>query len=296
VLACLLIDRSVFQLCSQVLSLVLFCFLCTMGCMNSSGKVMVGGSSKVTNLERLLPDPDLGWRRVIDIHPDASFGPASSTENIYPFGSHWKAAFFNDRSGNFCEVSVLVVAINIAVRATQLARSFGVVSEMEAVPNIPPSGDVVDDERKIYRALCIPDYNWKLLERLHKPRGSRQAISSSSSRRQHVGADDTSPKNPGDNPVVPIQKIQRGSGTPVVADVSEIGMNIAEQLFRLEKGQGERFPMPQDNFGWTAGSVTDGYRVMVSSPESDAYWLIPEELIMNVTTWVQQTYLTQPGF
>jgi len=94
--------------------------------------------------------------------------------------------------------------------------------------------------------------------------------------------------------MVPIQKIQRGSGPPLLADVSEIAMNIAEQLFRLEKGQEERHPVPQETFGWTAQPTTEGFKVMMSSPEKDAYWLVPEELIMNVATWVQQTYLTQP--
>jgi len=246
-------------------------------------------------LERLLPDPDLGWRRVVDVRSDAPTSSGVSHDATYPFPNNWKAAFFNDRSGNFCEVSVLVVAINIAIRASHLASVFGVVSEMEAVNNQILNSDLPDDERKIYRVLRVPDYKWKLLERVYRPKKTKQPAAAS--RRQGALNDDLSPKDsPGDGPVVPIQKIQRGTSAPSISDVSEIGMNIAEQLFRLEKGQGERHPTPQDSFGWKAGTVTDGFRVMVSSPDNDAYWIIPEELIMNVTTWVQQTYLTQPGF
>lgn len=90
--------------------------------------------------------------------------------------------------------------------------------------------------------------------------------------------------------------MRQGHGNPVIADVTEIGMNIAEQLHRLEKGQAERYPLPVDSFGWKKGDMVDGSRIAISSPDQDAYWMVPEELIMNVATWVQQTYLTQPGF
>jgi len=164
---------------------------------------------------------------------------------------------------------------------------------MEAINSKLLGSDVPDDEKKIYRLFGIPDYKWKLIERVYKPKKTKQT--NVVSRRQAGGGDD-SPKDVVDGPVVPIQKVQRGSGAQVITDVSEIGMNIAEQLFRLEKSQGERHPTPQDSFGWQVGELTQGFKVMVSSPEKDAYWVIPEELIMNVTTWVQQTYLTQPGF
>lgn len=36
--------------------------------------------------------------------------------------------------------------------------------------------------------------------------------------------------------------------------------------------------------------------VPVVSPDGEAVMLIPEELVMNVASWVQQTYLTAPAF
>ena len=94
-------------------------------------------------------------------------------------------------------------------------------------------------------------------------------------------------------------------------------MNIAEQLSRLEKSEdpleGESNKSHHvgigNTFGWkrldeTSGPMAgrqgvtgrDQSTIPVVNSEGEAYVLCPEELIMNVASWVQETYLTAPVF
>lgn len=50
-------------------------------------------------------------------------------QSLYPARHAWNVSFFNDRSGHFCNVSIGTLAINIAVRAERLAKTFGIVNE-----------------------------------------------------------------------------------------------------------------------------------------------------------------------
>lgn len=63
------------------------------------------------------------------------------------------------------------------------------------------------------------------------------------------------------------QLIQRGAtGEPVYADVPEIGMNIAEQLYRLERRQDNRHFLPTNSFGWrfsTEMEMEEEFRIAV---------------------------------
>lgn len=96
---------------------------------------------------------DLGWRRVqspvtgASVHHQAavvttrgagkewcsrsgdtiSGSNSDAIEQQYPIG--WNVYFFNDRSGNYCQTSLVTLAMNIAIRAEQLARAFGVLND-----------------------------------------------------------------------------------------------------------------------------------------------------------------------
>lgn len=62
--------------------------------------------------------------------------PGSATTSrvppsLYPSRRSWNVYFVNDRSGHFCNVSIVTLAINIAIRAEGLAEAFGLVNDPE---------------------------------------------------------------------------------------------------------------------------------------------------------------------
>lgn len=69
------------------------------------------------------------------------------------------------------------------------------------------------------------------------------------------------------------------AGEAVWADVPEIGMNIAEQLYRLERRKDNRHFLPTDSFGWRFSEemeMEDQFRVAVGLT------LFSVEFIINV--------------
>lgn len=286
-----------------------------------------GGNAVV---EVVTPDPDLGWRRVQSAAeiPAAHYRNGSSAavlsgrstkewctraggaalvngavEQQYPSG--WLVYFFNDRSGNCCQTSLITLAINIAIRAEQLARAFGILNEpTSSEGHLNSSSSLIlskleSSRRHIFVALGIPDFGWCLLSRNEFPtpldNTARSSPQGALGKRSHRG--DRSGLSSSSNP--PLQLLQSGGGTEkekiLLADVPAIGMNIAEQLHRLERKRDNRHFLPTDAFGWThigPGHQQNGLDVMVASPTGEAISLVPEEMIMNTTQWVQQTYFT----
>lgn len=59
-----------------------------------------------------------------------------SSRSLYPSPHAWTVCFFNDRSGHFCNVSIITLAINIAIRAEGLAKMFGIVNDPDLFSNI----------------------------------------------------------------------------------------------------------------------------------------------------------------
>lgn len=280
----------------------------------------------------MTPDPDLGWKRLshsvappvggtatgamctnpVDWSNSLPRGATTSLDQqrrpesrqpLYPLPHAWNVFFFNDRSGHFCQVSIIILAINIATRADRLAKTFGIVSDPVDLSGRTKSAAMLegteyavsqDSHHQIYSALRVPDVGWRLLKRRGDEMTRQGSERFRKSRMESRGQDAEAEKR------LSLQLIQRGTtGDTVWADVAEIGMNIAEQLYRLERRHDNRHFLPTDSFGWVSGEgmdMQDNLKIAVSNKEGEAFWLIPEELIMNVTQWVQQTYLTSTAF
>lgn len=279
--------------------------------------VLSGKSSRTPSLEVVAPDPDLGWRQVpgalvLSVSAGVASGavqtnlqdwvssttptgdPGGRSRHVaaptaYPLG--WIVYFFNDRSGQFCHVSLLTLAINISIRAARLAESFGVLSS-ESVSGEQQQGEPPPESRTrraIYAALGIPDFSWELVQRVPTsppPVSDAETVIAGTKRRIVTSSSE-----------VTLQLLKSGSGKRFLADVPTIGMNIAEQLHRLERKQDNRHFLPTETFGWTfEASGPAKFQVAARSPNGDSIVLVPEEMIMNVTQWVQQTYLTSAVF
>lgn len=284
-------------------------------------------------LQVIAPDPDLGWRLmprsiastvnpnqfVSFIDPETGrfvFSEILNSYPLYPEGP--RLCFFNDRSGQFFAVDLATLAINISVRAEKLARQFG-VAPSEAAQNsgvaivennnslsttttvvvsssqhntTPTNNNGQDDDPhrsspKVYELLRVPDCGWTLTDR-------SPAESNSESRR----ASGVIESERGGDVKVRQQHLERIGGLRAAVDVPTVGMNIAEQLHRLERKQDASNPLPFSAFGWKVNlsGALQSHRVQVTSPAGELLYLVPEELIMNVTQWVQQTYFTSAAF
>lgn len=62
---------------------------------------------------------------------------AGAAGPLYPAKHSWSVCFVNDRTGHYCHVSLITLAINIAIRAETLAKAFGIVSD--AAVDLPKS-------------------------------------------------------------------------------------------------------------------------------------------------------------
>ncbi|GFE55137.1 alpha-acetolactate decarboxylase, putative [Babesia ovis] len=74
----------------------------------------------------------------------------------------------------------------------------------------------------------------------------------------------------------------------IYSDVGSVGMNIAEQLYRLEHRQLAREKLPKNTFGFKVKSPN-----VAVSPCGVKFTIVPEELILNVATMVHEMYITQ---
>lgn len=277
-----------------------------MGCWGSkagSGRDLNGSGNTGNKPETIFPDPDLGWRRIDGTRmvglTTTGFPQGTMTPPMYPLPECWNVLFVS-REGNTYLVSLVVLALNIAIRAATLARRFH-ISELQTIGTVPtstPDGSGIpeNDHTRIYRSLDVPNYKWRLIQRAFDISPKKQT----GWFRGHHGPGSRAPRgqqhHASPDQFVDLmsqrQRLQQKNNSQVIGDVAEIAMNIAEQLFRLESHQTQRHPLPNGTFGWTILNQSDGFRIAVASPEGDAYFLVPEELIMNVTSWVQQTYLT----
>jgi len=197
----------------------------------------------------------------------------------------WKMCFYNPRTSRFSHPVMPLLALNLAYRASKLAVQFGVISdkdgsmfELESSMDVKDA-PVADEYDGVYSAIGIPNYKWQLLQRdWSLPKA-------------------TQPKK--DAKTLPLlQKMRNRQGHVVLADCGKIGMNIAEQLYRLERPEDRKSKTPNDGFGWSVTSMHQGRVecVVVASVEMEAFLMVPEEVLMSVASWVQDTYLTQSLF
>lgn len=261
-------------------------------------------------VEFVKVEPDLGWRRVLTEEAErladlfyVSHPSPSTTTPLLPYCL--TPSLFNERTSSFCSLPLMTIGISICIRAVQLANKFGILPPPPGSNGWRPWEEEEEDvhkivitetekTQKIYDKLEIPDYDWQLLARLWHPphylsRTPKKAEVSTSSTVKRKGAG-----------------LARGyegkllsamrsgeSGGVVVVDVGEIGLNISEQLNRLEKQENNK--LPDDLFGWkTEPNSKQQLQQCIISPDGFAFSVVPEELIMNATTWIQRTYLTQP--
>lgn len=126
---------------------------------------------------------------------------------------------------------------------------------------------------QVYVSLGIPDFGWVLLSRNET---SSTPLDTARSSFQNGGAqprrhckDKLTASSLGHSSNV-LQLLQSGGGPErkrlLLADVPSIGMNIAEQLHRLERKRDNRHFLPTDAFGWTVigpSQQQNGLGVMV---------------------------------
>lgn len=87
-----------------------------------------------------------------------SDGQSQQQQVLYPARHAWGVCFFNDRSGHFCNVSIVTLAINIAIRAEGLANTFGVVSDqcdtmLNSIERFAREGEEAPDSHHKVRSL-----------------------------------------------------------------------------------------------------------------------------------------------
>eukprot|EP01055_Gregarina_sp_Pseudo9_P005843 Gregarina_sp_Pseudo_9__5842@NODE_8_length_7001_cov_28_146941_g6_i0_p4_GENE_NODE_8_length_7001_cov_28_146941_g6_i0NODE_8_length_7001_cov_28_146941_g6_i0_p4_ORF_typecomplete_len310_score65_40_NODE_8_length_7001_cov_28_146941_g6_i028633792 len=272
----------------------------------------------------MTADPDLGWRNTTE------------AREFYPTVG-FEVDFQNERSGNVLKkLNLFVLSINIAERASKLANRYGVtdsegfqsssnlledLARQQARGNDENAwgGDVDKDMRKVLKSFGCPHFGWQLLARRfptaplmkESPEvflsGDAPPVTES---REELG------QNPGreilsELAAVPpfLQEVSDGDKKKYLLDISEIAINIAEQLFRLEKSETAGHRIPNESFGWKlmknaamsaptlpGRQTRDSFAVPVANAEGEALMVIPEELVMHVASWVQQTYLTAPAF
>lgn len=282
--------------------------------------------TKNTDVDLVIIDPDLGWRQIQSnlifvqhCPPSISSSDLSNdwydkygnkdtallkNQELYPIG--WKVNFMNDRSGNYCETLLVTLSLNIAIRAEELAQHFGVLYNGMSGETFQSNTSLINSKsdlskRKIYEILGIPDFEWILLSRrdslaAHVKKSPAYHKNHPFFRKKAFFRDSSDSMSSS----VCLQLLQNKTDCDtikkVIADVPAIGMNIAEQLYRLERKRNSRHFMPTNTFGWKFlpqyKAEPSHFDVSVVTPNGDIVQFVPEELIMNITQWVQQTYLT----
>eukprot|EP00918_Siedleckia_nematoides_P010562 GHVU01023101.1.p1 GENE.GHVU01023101.1~~GHVU01023101.1.p1 ORF type:complete len:307 (+),score=53.48 GHVU01023101.1:190-1110(+) len=305
-----------------------------MGCVASKNR---GSGDDPEKGETQALDPDLGWRCLM---PSKEAGQDCSPHYPNAVAAHggggggkqtqWTISTINVITKRMYKGHLVIMALNISLRAATLAKRFGVIpdrsshssSGMAALAFDSGGGDGGDGDdgdlestipafrsggggggtggggggsdnlTQLYRYLEIPDLHWRLVDRRYRgkppsrPELTEFEVQLPMSTGGKVGA----------NTWFQRMHSPERQNAAVLVDVVEVGMNIAEQLYRLETHEASRHPFPDNDFGWTVTPMHDGLKVGVADPsKSEAYWMIPEEVIMNVATWVQKTYLTQTG-
>eukprot|EP01056_Protomagalhaensia_sp_Gyna25_P003316 Protomagalhaensia_sp_Gyna_25__3315@NODE_2_length_10425_cov_76_179954_g1_i0_p6_GENE_NODE_2_length_10425_cov_76_179954_g1_i0NODE_2_length_10425_cov_76_179954_g1_i0_p6_ORF_typecomplete_len307_score52_03_NODE_2_length_10425_cov_76_179954_g1_i049095829 len=273
----------------------------------------------------MTADPDLGWRNITE-----------ATEYYPTFG--FDVDFQNERSGNILKhMNLFVLSINIAERASKLANRYGVTDnegfqsssnlledlarqQQRADETNSWGGNIDKDMRKVLKAFGCPHFGWLLRCRKFPTaplmKQSPEIFLSGEGAAPGGESHDDLGQAPGrallnELASVPpfLQEVSGSDNKLYLLDISEIAINIAEQLFRLEKSETSGHRIPNESFGWkliknpaTTGPTPpqpmarESYAIPVANPEGEALMVIPEELIMHVASWVQQTYLTAPAF
>lgn len=218
--------------------------------------------------QRYELDPDLGWRSYRNLSVDVGPTVAQKGDSLYPYSRKWDMFFYNERDNKARQENIPTLALNIAIRSAMLADAF----RMTLQSNIEDSS-----EKYVYKHLRVPDYGWKLEERCFLPKRAPNKKSTSARGLENER---------------PCQLMRNVAGEVFMVDVPAVGMNIAEQLYKLEKKTATRHEYPDDLFGWTIAGAVRNDQIAISM-EDQAFWVVPEELIMDVTNWVQELYFTQ---
>lgn len=274
----------------------------------------------------MTADPDLGWRNITE------------GKEFYPTIG-FEVDFQNERSGNVLKkLDLFTLSINIAERASKLANRYGVTETdgFQSSSNLLEDlarqqakgedenswgGDVDRDMRKVLKSFGCPHFGWQLMARRFPTAPlikevpeiflSGDAPPITESREDLMPGDGQGQNILNELAAIPpyLQEVSDGDKKKYILDISEIAINIAEQLFRLEKSENAGHRIPNEAFGWkmmkgSAGATPtpagrqsrDAFAIPVANAEGEALMMIPEELIMHVASWVQQTYLTAPAF
>eukprot|EP01057_Protomagalhaensia_wolfi_P001307 Protomagalhaensia_wolfi_Nauph_80__1306@NODE_177_length_3287_cov_73_133005_g128_i1_p2_GENE_NODE_177_length_3287_cov_73_133005_g128_i1NODE_177_length_3287_cov_73_133005_g128_i1_p2_ORF_typecomplete_len317_score51_67_NODE_177_length_3287_cov_73_133005_g128_i129952 len=274
----------------------------------------------------MTADPDLGWRNITE-----------ATEYYPTLG--FDVDFQNERSGNVLKrMNLFVLSINIAERASKLANRYGVTDNegFQSSSNLLEDlarqqgrtdetnnswgANIDKDMRKVLKTFGCPHFGWQLKCRKFPTaplmKQSPEIFLSGEGAPPGGESHDDLGQAPGrallnELASVPpfLQEVSGSDHKLYLLDISEIAINIAEQLFRLEKSETSGHRIPNESFGWkliknpaTTGPTPpqplarEAYAIPVANPEGEALMVIPEELIMHVASWVQQTYLTAPAF
>eukprot|EP00923_Selenidium_pygospionis_P016792 GHVN01029527.1.p1 GENE.GHVN01029527.1~~GHVN01029527.1.p1 ORF type:complete len:294 (+),score=48.36 GHVN01029527.1:291-1172(+) len=291
-----------------------------MGCLSSANSRTRSGCDREPPRKTVSIYPDLGWRVcpaevMMDLHHHAAHNACVGLPPMYPQPDSWNVTFsYAGGRDTVFRVSIVVLGLNIAVRSASLWRRFHSVQPSDQHPWVKP-----DENLGIFRGIGVPNYHWTLVQRRSLPPSSHP--NSVNKKQKHDGwsqqhhqmiTDPLDLTHPHSSQrelqlmEVPC-KVLVGRGLSgvseedeggvwsarehVLVDVAAIGMNIAQNLVQLE-GPNLNHQYPTNLFGWQILNHTDGLRIGVASPDGIAYMVVPEELIMSVKSWFQESYCT----
>ncbi|XP_952644.1 uncharacterized protein TA13740 [Theileria annulata] len=77
------------------------------------------------------------------------------------------------------------------------------------------------------------------------------------------------------------------SNNKIMVDAGSLGMNLAEQLYRLEISTQNREKFPKNTFGFSS------HNDKVTCPDGTVFEFVPEEVILNTASLIHEIYITQ---
>lgn len=273
----------------------------------------------------MTADPDLGWRNVTDFVNGFPVGGFLMDFQNERSGHTCKRINVIDLSLNIAErASRLANQFGVAITENDWQSSSNLLNSLAGFDKSDVPGSEWDLSldtymNKLLKHFGCPKFGWKLKARVYCTKTLLKTspnifLSTEAEEDNNQGGSSSAAKAVlAELAAVPeyLQLVEDKNHNEFLLDIGEIAMNIAEQLLRLEKSENraDDQPVGTKTFGWKRiednmmPSAPSGpncsreqFKVPVVNIDGEAFVMCPEELVMNVASWVQETYLTAPAF
>ncbi|SIO73352.1 hypothetical protein BMR1_01G02080 [Babesia microti strain RI] len=262
-------------------------------------------SSNYTRGEFLHIFPDFGWRLLIDNNI-----LTKSIKSVDPV-KILSVSFYKESRRMKFSTCLVTLAINIFVRAARIGAKFGLIKltpliakmfpkleESENVfdemgPNIlysdstklglfsPQISLSINDTNMFYTAFGLPDYGWRLYKKSTLSNHLQNGCSSRVAKSTRY-------------PNALFYQMQLCDGFITSVDIASYAINMTELLYRLEAWDLSRERTPQSTYN--VEILHRGYNeCTIKDIDGATYTIIPEEVILNVSTFLQSSFITQPS-